>query len=176
MRELTRQEAPAAGSIFIRPAEERDIPDIAAVEKECFSDAWSETSVKGTFSGRTGYVLVAEEKVLPDDPGAQGREEARSSESSALLAYLIASVFDGEGELLRIAAAPRARWQGTAQALISRMFSDHPDVRIWRLDVRTQNRAAVSLYEKNGFRIVTENRDVYTEPKDNGYLMVKELC
>ena len=145
--------------ILIRNAEERDIPEIAALEKACFSDAWSEASVAGTMNSPLGFVLIAEE---PDGEG-----------NDLPLGYLIASVFDGEGELLRIAAAPEARRRGIGAALLERMLADRPEVHIWRLDVRTQNTAAVSLYEKYGFRIAAENPDVYRDPKDNGYLMIR---
>ena len=145
--------------ILIRNAEERDIPEIAALEKACFSDAWSEVSVAGTMNSPLGYALIAEE---PDREG-----------NDLPLGYLIASVFDGEGELLRIAAAPEARRKGIGSALLERMLADWPEVHIWRLDVRTKNTAAVSLYEKYGFRIAAENPDVYRDPKDNGYLMIR---
>ena len=107
-----------------------------------------------------GYVLIAER---PDGEGYD-----------AYLAYLIASYFDGEGELLRIAVVPEARWKGLGQALVGRMLAEHPDARIWRLDVRAKNEAAVGLYRKNGFRIAAENPDVYRDPRDNGYLMIRE--
>lgn len=144
---------------LIRLAEERDVPAIAALEKACFSDAWSEASVRGTLGSPLGYVLIAEE------PDGDGYDRP--------LGYLIASVFDGEGELLRIAAAPGERRRGLGAALLERMLADRPGVRIWRLDVRTRNAAAVSLYEKYGFRIAAENPDVYRDPKDNGYLMIR---
>ena len=160
MAELLRNTAPEGEQeVLIRLAEERDIPEIAALEKRCFSDAWSELSVAGTLHSPLGYLLIAE---LADGEGYDRP-----------LGYLIASVFDGEGELLRIAAAPEARRQGIGAALLERMFEDRPDVHIWRLDVRTKNTAAVSLYEKCGFRIAAENPDVYRDPKDNGYLMIR---
>ena len=159
MAEQLRKTAAADAEVLIRLAEERDVPEIAALEKRCFSDAWSEASVAGTLNGPLGYVLVAEQ------PDGEGNDRP--------LGYLIAQAFDGEGELLRIAAAPGMRRKGVGQALLARMLEDRPDVRIWRLDVRTKNAAAVALYEKNGFRIVTENPDVYKDPKDNGYLMIR---
>ena len=162
MAEQLRKTAPADGKVLIRLAEERDIPEIAALEKRCFPDAWSEVSVAGTLNSPLGYVLIAEQ------PDGEGNDRP--------LGHLTAQIFDGEGELLRIAAVPEMRRKGVGEALISRMFADHPDVSVWRLDVRTKNAAAIALYEKNGFRIVTENRDVYKEPDDNAYLMVKELC
>ena len=159
MTEQLLKTAPAGSAALIRLAEKRDIPEIAALEKHCFPDAWSEVSVAGTLNGPLGYVLVAEQ------PDGEGNDRP--------LGYLIASVFDGEGELLRIAAAPEARRKGVGEALLSRMLEDRTDVNIWRLDVRTQNAAAIALYEKYGFRIAAENPDVYQDPKDNGYLMIR---
>ena len=146
-------------AVLIRHAEERDIPEIAMLEKRCFPDAWSETSIAGTLKSPLGFVLIAEE---PDGEGFD-----------LPCGYLIAQAFDGEGELLRIAAAPEVRQRGVGQALIGRMLEDRPDVRIWRLDVRTKNAPAIALYEKNGFRIVAENPDAYKDPRDNGYLMIR---
>lgn len=151
-----RRETPG---VLIREAEERDVPEIAVLEKRCFSDAWSETSVLGTLKSPLGYVLIAE------------RTDGEGFDLPC--GYLIAQVFDGEGELLRIAAAPEARRRGTGRALLERMLEDRPDVSVWRLDVRTKNAAAIALYEKYGFRIVTENPDAYKDPRDNGYLMIR---
>ena len=148
---------------IIRRAREEDVPKIVRLEKSCFSDAWSEQSVKGTLSSLSGYLLIAETGL-----------DAAGKEADALpLGYLAAQIVGDEGELLRIAAAPDRRRRGTGQRLLAQMIKDHPSVRIWRLDVRTQNAAAIALYEKNGFRIVTENPDVYRDPKDNGYLMIR---
>ena len=97
---------PAAKDVLIRLAEERDIPAVAALEKSCFSDAWSETSVRGTLNSPLGYVLIAEE---PDGEG-----------NDLPLGYLIASVFDGEGELLRIAAAWTCARRTGRQSLYTR--------------------------------------------------------
>ena len=145
----------------IRPAEDRDVPKIAALESACFSDPWSEASAAGTLHSPLGYVLIAEQ---PDGEG-----------NALPLGYLIASVFEDEGELLRIAAAPSARRRGVGEALLGHMLADRPGVHTWRLDVRTKNAAAIALYEKFGFRTVTENRDVYAKPRDNGYLMIREM-
>lgn len=160
MTERTGEKAPAAGCVLIRTAEAEDVPGIAALEKECFSDAWSAHAVEGTRDSRTGYLLVAEET---------------SGETPRMLGYLIARTVDDEGELLRIAAAEEARGCGIGGRLLARMLEDHPSVALWRLDVRTQNAAAIALYRKNGFRIVTESPDVYRDPKDNGYLMIRGM-
>ena len=94
----------------IRPAEDRDVPKIAALESACFSDPWSEASAAGTLHSPLGYVLIAEQ---PDGEG-----------NALPLGYLIASVFEDEGELLRIAAAPSARRRGVGEALLGHMLAD----------------------------------------------------
>ena len=144
--------------IRIRRAEPGDVPAVAALERLCFSDAWSETSVKGTLESPLGYLLIAEEE---------------GAEAAGAAGCLIAQILEDEGELLRIAAAPDKRRKGIGDALLRRMLEDHPAVGIWRLDVRTKNGAAIALYEKYGFRIAAENADVYRDPKDNGYLMIR---
>ena len=144
--------------IRIRRAEPGDVPAVAALERLCFSDAWSETSVKGTLESPLGYLLIAEEE---------------GAEAAGAAGCLIAQILEDEGELLRIAAAPGKRRKGIGDALLRRMLEDHPAVGIWRLDVRTKNGAAIALYEKYGFRIAAENADVYRDPKDNGYLMIR---
>lgn len=145
--------------VIIRRAEKRDIPALARMEKLCFSDAWSEASVEGSQSSPLGYLLIA--------------EELCGEGTDLPLGYLIASVFEDEGELLRIAALPQERRRGVGKALLSRMLEDHPGVKTWRLDVRTQNMPAIALYEQFGFGIITENPNVYKDPVDNGYLMIR---
>ena len=63
--------------------------------------------------------------------------------------------------------------QGKLEQVLSRMLEDHPGVKTWRLDVRTQNMPAIALYEQFGFGIITENPNVYKDPVDNGYLMIR---
>ena len=149
-----RREAP---SVLIRTAEERDVSEIAALEKRCFSDAWSETSVRGTMNSPLGYVLIAE------------RTDGEGFDLPC--GYLIAQVFDGEGELLRIAAAPEARRRGTGRLLLERMLEDHPCVSVWRLDVRTKNAAAIALYEKHGFVCEGIRPNFYSNPKEDALIM-----
>lgn len=55
------------------------------------------------------------------------------------------------GFLSYIAVNPEARGQGVATALIRAFTSQHPELAELQLDVFSDNRAAISLYEKLGF-------------------------
>ena len=49
----------------IRPMEERDVAAVAALEKACFSDPWSESSVRSELSNPLSLWLVAEKGGTP---------------------------------------------------------------------------------------------------------------
>ena len=138
----------------IRPLEAGDLEEALRIERESFPDPWSEQSLEGGFGAPWQYALAAE--------GEEG-----------LLGYLFAITAADEGELINIAVKKEARGEGLGGALIMRMFADHPEVTIWRLDVRTGNAPAISLYERLGFQAVCRNKNYYTDPPEDGFLMIK---
>lgn len=143
--------------MIVYPMGYEDAEEVAALEKSCFSDPWTPDNVKGSIVSPCGYCLAA-------------RNEG------GIIGYLCAQIVGDEGELLRIATANRLRGHGIGSELLNRMLEDNPGVRIWRLDVRCGNEAAIRLYEKTGFAVVTRNKDFYREPAEDGFLMARELC
>ena len=79
--------------VSLRAARIEDGAALTSLERECFSDPWSQESVLTSLASPLYYCRVAEQA---------GRIEA----------YLIASVVLGEGELLRIAVRPEGRCRG----------------------------------------------------------------
>ncbi len=143
--------------MILYPLTEEDVAETAALERRLFSDPWTPENIRGGMDPRTGYCLAARD-------------------ASGLAGYLIACIVGDEGELLRIGTAPERRGRGLGSELLERMLEENPGVRIWRLDVRAGNAPAIRLYEKAGFHTVTENRDFYRDPRENGLLMARELC
>ena len=141
----------------IVPFEESLLAEAEQLEPRCFTAPWSKDNLESGFGFPWTYALAAK---------ADG----------VLVAYLFAVTVLDEGELLRLAAAPEYRRQHIAQALLSRMFADHPQIVRWRLDVRCHNEGAIRLYEKNGFRILVRNPDYYSQPKEDGFLMIREAA
>ncbi len=141
---------------MIRPFEESDLAEALQTERESFPDPWSEQSLANGFGSPWQYALAAE--------GEEG-----------LLGYLFAVTAADEGELINIAVKKEARGEGLGTALITRMFADHPEVTAWRLDVRAGNAPAKSLYERLGFQTVCRNKNYYTDPPEDGFLMIKTL-
>ena len=139
----------------IRKAQENDITEIAALEGECFSDPWSEESLRDTAGALT---LIA-------------------TDGSAVVGYIVTRCVAGEAELFRICVKGEARRHGTGRLLLEsgleaaaaggaeKMF----------LEVRSQNVSARALYAKVGFKEAGLRKNYYTDPQDDAVIMVKEL-
>lgn len=82
----------------------------------------------------------------------------------------------GEGHLISVATHPRFRRRGVASALLQELLRRlrGKGARVVRLEVRTGNSAAISLYRKFGFRIVGTVKNYYPDGED-AYLMLTVL-
>ena len=115
-------------------AEMSDLQDIAALESEIFSDAWSLKSLEETWNQKNAVIFAAktEEKIA---------------------GYLIIYYVLDEGEIARIATAPSMRRQGAAGQMFQELVAFCEEQQITRimLEVREGNEAARRFYEKCGF-------------------------
>ncbi len=138
----------------LNPADRRHLPALAALERICFSPAWSVEMLADELYNPNASLIVAE------------------GEDGKLLGYgLVRAVLD-EGTLEKIAVAPAFRRQGVAQEILSaflRFGAAH--LAFLTLEVRAGNDAAIALYEKMGFQAVGRRKDYYTTPPEDAVLM-----
>lgn len=118
----------------IRILNREDAQEVEALEREAFPDSWSLKSIEGTLEQKN-YVNL----------GAWREGE--------LLGYLFFSCMMDEGEIIRIATAPKERRKGIAKLLFSELKKNclEQGVDKWMLDVRAGNEAALACYRKLGF-------------------------
>lgn len=136
----------------IRKAQGNDIAEIAALERECFSDPWSEESLRDTVGTLT---LVA-------------------TEGSTVLGYIITRCVAGEAELFRICVKEEARRHGTGRLLLMRGIEAAREDGAGEmfLEVRSQNTPARALYSKAGFKEAGIRKNYYSDPQDDAVIMV----
>ena len=134
-------------------AELSDLQDIAALESEIFSDAWSLKSLEETWNQKNAVIFAAktEEKIA---------------------GYLIIYYVLDEGEIARIATAPSMRRQ-MFQELVA--FCEEQQITRIMLEVREGNEAARRFYEKCGFTEDGIRKNYYENPQENAILMSKNL-
>jgi ribosomal-protein-alanine N-acetyltransferase len=144
--------------IEILKMDETHVSAIAEIEKQCFSDPWSENSISGELNSRLSYWLVAVE----DD---------------VLLGYIGSQSVLGESDMMNVAVHPDHRRRGIAQALILQLMQDlkaRDNVNL-SLEVRASNVPAITLYEKLGFEVAGRRPNYYRHPKEDALIMKKAL-
>lgn len=139
--------------MIIRKAIESDIPQIALIEKACFSRPWTEDSIRDSFNNKSNCFYIAE---------ADGKT----------VGYIGLSVVLDEGYILNVATLPDYRRQGIAASLISHIINVYKDeLRFLTLEVRPSNTAAIRLYEGFGFEKAGERKNYYRNPVENALLL-----
>ena len=119
---------------MIRRMEERDIPEVAELERICFSECWSarilESGIHSPYD--VYYVFEQDERIL---------------------GYCNLRVLAGEGEVQRIAVRPDSRRYGVGRKMMDAMveYAVREGACAMSLEVREGNTAARNLYESYGF-------------------------
>ena len=133
-----------------------DAPKVAALEREIFSDPYSE---KDIFS----YVCM------------NGSMCYSAVNGDEVIAYIIGRVIAPEGEIYRIATRPSHRRRGIAYRLLDYAVKCEKGrgLECLFLEVRSQNIAARNLYHSYGFKIVGERKKYYKDPEDDAIVMLR---
>lgn len=143
----------------IRIAKQSDIAAIAKLEKELFSDAWSESMLADCLLQKHYQILVCED------------------ETAGVVGYVISTHVADEAELLRIGVSPMMRRRGIGWSLM-RGFAkvcDELETPNAFLEVRASNVAAIALYENSGFRVNGMRKNYYHHPDEDACLMAGEM-
>lgn len=138
----------------IRPAALADAAGLAAIERRCFSDPWSEGAFLEALASDWTFSLVAD----------SGRGPA---------GYLIGREAAGSGEILNLAVAPEFRRRGIGAALLEdglAAFRRRQATEVF-LEVRESNHSAQSLYLARGFRPVGQRAAYYRNPREDALVL-----
>ena len=137
------------------PAEH--VPQVAALEKACFSDPWSEKSGASELENPLSCWLVA-------------------LDGETVAGYVGSQTVMDETDMMNIAVHPDFRRQGVARALILARIGElkKRGSRCLTLEVRASNDPARALYESLGFAHVGTRRNYYQNPKEDALILRKE--
>ncbi len=132
------------------------IPQIALLEKECFSQPWSEKS-------------LAEELENPDS------HFICAVENGTLLGYLGVQEICGEAYITNIAVFPQFRGRGVGRLLLQNACDGawERNCEFITLEVRSSNEAAISLYVSEKFEQVGIRKNFYSDPTEDGIIYTK---
>lgn len=140
-------------TIIIRQMQESDIKEIADLEKVCFSEPWSENSLRDELDNETArfYVLRDSEK---------------------LLGYIGANNICNEVYITNVAVNSTCRGKGYGKILVNHLIqqSELEKAFFITLEVRKSNENAIALYEKCGFKLIGERKNFYSKPIEDALI------
>lgn len=139
------------------PMKHEHIFQIAALERACFSDPWSENAFFSELSNPLSLWLVA----------VDGQRVAGYVGSQAVIDM---------ADVMNVAVDPQYRRQGIAEHLMDELINQlrGKGVNALLLEVRVSNTPAISLYEKLGFYQVGIRPNYYFKPKEDALILRKE--
>ncbi len=140
-------------TVFIREMTEADIKEIAQLEKECFSEPWSEASLKDELTNETARFCV-----LRDNEGLCG--------------YIGANNICNEVYITNVAVKGACRGKGYGQQLVKHLIQQSKTEKAFfiTLEVRKSNENAIALYEKCGFKKIGERKNFYSKPNEDALI------
>ena len=133
------------------------VSQVAELEKLCFSDPWSESSVASELENELAYWLVA-------------------IEGDRVAGYVGSQTVLGETDMMNIAVHPDYRRRGVAETLVNALVDalKGKGSHCLTLEVRASNTPAQKLYEKMGFAQVGLRKNYYRNPKEDARILQKK--
>ena len=145
-------------NIKIVPMDRGHLPAIAALERVCFPDPWSEAMLAEALYQDTASCLVAE------------------NEAGEVLGYAGLHVVLDEGYIDNIAVSPSHRRGGVARRLVEVFCRfGQANLAFLTLEVRASNSPAIALYEALDFHEEGRRKDYYRHPKEDAILMTRRF-
>ena len=128
------------------------IKAIALLEKECFSEPWSEQSLKAELKNVNAHFFVAQNK-------------------GKILGYIGAHCYSGECYISNVAVFREYQNQKIGSMLLKNFIEFIKDkCEFISLEVRKSNLLAIKLYEKFGFKKVAIRKDFYKKPSEDALI------
>jgi len=149
---LPREPSSAANAGGIRRLAYSDLPAVIAIERRSFPTPWSLAMFVLELSKPSGICLAA-------------------TAGDELVGYLVCSRYDQVWHLMNVAVAPERRRAGVARGLIAKLVEEGGGSLPFTLEVRVSNRAAITMYERLGFRSAGVRPRYYQDNGEDALIM-----
>ena len=149
---------PAGSSpVRLRRMMRKDLPEVIAIEHQSFSNPWPDT----TFEGEIQNIGLSYPVVAVDE--AEGN----------IIGYVIFWIIRDEVQINNVAVHPDYRRRRIAENMFRDILAvlEQNGILFVTLEVRAGNAAALTLYEKLGFKKIGYRKEYYTHPAEDAVVM-----
>lgn len=168
----------------IRRMELADVARVAQIERQTFSQPWSENAFASAVCDENALFYVAAcDSLEMAGPEETHRPLETIGEGTAcgqqVVGYIGMYLSAPEGEITNVAVAEDFRGRGCGGALVSAMQQKARELGIKQifLEVRDSNEAAIHVYTAAGFEEIGKRRDFYAFPREDARVMRwNDLC
>lgn len=142
-------------SLTVEKMSAEHIPQIALLEKRCFSQPWSEAALSEELANENSHFLVAV--------------------SDEVAGYIGVQEICGEAYITNVAVFENYRKSGVGRALLRAACdgAKNRNCEFITLEVRESNVPAIALYESEGFEKAGLRKNFYSSPTENGVIYTK---
>ncbi len=135
---------------------EKQVSEIAEIERRCFSTPWTENQIKSSDNSTVFFLARVEDKTV----GYGG----------------MYTVLD-EGYVTNIGVLPEYRKNGIGTKIVNKLidFSIEKQLSFISLEVRVSNVVAINLYKKLGFEEQGKRKNFYSNPVEDALIMTRFL-
>ena len=143
----------------IRAMTAADVPQVAAMERACFSDPWPEQVIAKELENELSLWLVA-------------------VEGETVLGYVGSQTVLGEADMMNLAVKSAARRCGIGAALVTALCGEllrQKSAESLTLEVRASNEPAIRLYTALGFTEIGLRPKYYFHPREDARIFRKDL-
>ena len=143
--------------VRIEPMTAADVPQVAELEKACFSDPWPESVLSHELENELSLWLVAKR-------------------GDTVLGYIGSQSVLDEADMMNLAVRETVRRQGIARLLVLSLCRQlhEKGVMSLTLEVRDSNEPAIRLYSSLGFLQVGRRPNYYFHPKEDARILRKD--
>jgi [ribosomal protein S18]-alanine N-acetyltransferase len=140
--------------VHIRWMIRRDMPEVLAIEKQCFEYPWLEEDFVRSLRQRNCIGMVAEH-------------------NDCVVGFMIYELMKTRIHVLNFAVGPGSQRQGVGAQMLAKLAAKLSSQRRTRivLEVRETNLAAQLFFRARGFRAVSVLKSFYSDTPEDAYLM-----
>ncbi len=156
-----------SNGVSINRMTEHDLLEVVEIEEQSGLSRWGWAAYYAELQGSNRDLMLV----------ARAPETKLPRISHRLAGYIVARIGAEELHINNVAIREKYRRQGIGLNLLDRILEEgkHHGVKAAFLELRAGNLAALSLYEKCGFRVTARRKKYYSEPLEDALVMTLQL-